>query len=608
MPKITPRPHPEDAAQRLVDAGIAPLLARIYAARGISDITQLETGLARLLPFTLLKNAQQMAVLLADAIAQNKKLLIVADYDCDGATACAVGLRGLRAFGARVDFIVPNRFEYGYGLTPEIVRLAHGSNPDILITVDNGIASVEGVAEANRLGMQVLVTDHHLPGDVLPNALCIVNPNQPGCDFPSKNLAGVGVMFYVLLALRAVLRIRGQMTEDRGRKLVELLDLVALGTIADVVKLDENNRILVQQGLLRIRAGRACAGINALLQIAKKDYTKVSGYELGFVVGPRLNAAGRLEDMGLGIACLLSDNNVEATQIAAKLDALNRERRSIEADMQEAALAALEHINPADGSSLAMFDETWHQGVIGILASRLKDKFHRPVIAFARAQTGELKGSGRSIPGLHLRDALDLLSKRYPHLLQKFGGHAMAAGVSIREEHFAEFQAVFEAIAQNLLSPADLTRIIETDGALDAADFSLDIARSLEQQVWGQGFPQPLFEGEFAVESQRVVGEKHLKLQLRHVTGEASGLREQLPGAPSRTNNSDSTVSGALLVANGTSHDAIRFFSADPMPERIRAVYKLALNEYNGKTTLQLIIEHWEACSGQALRHAQDAV
>ena len=502
-----------------------------------------------------------MAVLLADAIHQNKKLLIVADYDCDGATACAVGLRGLRLFGARVDFIVPNRFEYGYGLTPEIVQLAAQFKPDILVTVDNGISSVDGVLEANRLGMHVLVTDHHLPGDSLPDALCIVNPNQPGCTFPSKNLAGVGVMFYVLLALRAELRNRGLMTDEQGKKLVDLLDLVALGTVADVVKLDENNRILVQQGLLRIRAGRACAGINALLQIAKKDSAKVSSYELGFVVGPRLNAAGRLEDMSLGIACLLSDNETEATQIATKLDALNHERRSIEAEMQEAALAALEHINPTDSCSLALFDETWHQGVIGILASRLKDKFHRPVIAFARAQAGELKGSGRSIPGLHLRDALDLLSKRYPHLLQKFGGHAMAAGLSIREAHFEEFKSAFETIAQGLLSPADLTRMIETDGMLDAADFSLDIARSLEQQVWGQGFPQPLFEGEFKVESQRVVGEKHLKVKL-------------------------STPNGSF--------DAIRFFSAEPMPERIRAAYKLSLNEYNGKTTLQLLIEHWE--------------
>ncbi len=561
MPNIIPRPYPADSAQHLADTGIAPVLARIYAARGIRDVAQLNTGLGNLLPFNQLKNVQDMARILADAITANQKLLIVADYDADGATACAVGLRGLRTFGARVEFIVPNRFEYGYGLTPEIVRLAAQSSPDILITVDNGIASVEGVAEANRLGMQVLITDHHLPGDALPDARCIVNPNQVGCEFPSKNLAGVGVMFYVLLALRAELRIRGQMTEDRGRKLVELLDLVALGTVADVVKLDENNRILVQQGLQRIRAGRACAGINALLHVAKKNYAQVSSYELGFVVGPRLNAAGRLEDMSLGIACLLSDDANEAAQIAARLDALNRARRGIEADMQQAALAALEHINPSDSSSLALFDETWHQGVIGILASRLKDRYHRPVIAFARAQTGELKGSGRSIPGLHLRDALDLVAKRHPHLLQKFGGHAMAAGLSLREEHFDEFKAAFEAVAQSLLSPADLTQVIETDGPLAAHDFSLDIARSLEQQVWGQGFPQPLFEGRFSVQSQRVVGEKHLKTK---------------------------------LATSSATYDAIHFFHADPLPAEIHAVYSLAINEYNGNVSLQLIVRHWE--------------
>ncbi len=612
MPKIIPRSHPEDVAQRLTAAGITPLLARIYAARGISDATQLETGLGRLLPFTQLKNAQRMAVLLADAIAQNRKLLIVADYDADGATACAVGLRGLRVFGARVDFIVPNRFEYGYGLTPEIVQLAANSflqqeegrspprpsgdnqrlgcghlqpsrmtscftqrievrgKPDILITVDNGIASVEGVAEANRLGMQVLITDHHLPGDTLPDALCIVNPNQPGCDFPSKHLAGVGVMFYVLLALRAELRTRGAFTEKAEPNLGNLLDIVALGTVADVVKLDENNRILVQQGLQRIRAGRACAGINALLQVARKAAAKASAYELGFVVGPRLNAAGRLDDMGLGIQCLLTDDPAEAARIAAKLDALNRERRDIEADMQQAALAALEHINPADGYSLAMFDEGWHQGVIGILASRLKDRYHRPVVAFARSQNGELKGSGRSIHGLHLRDALDLVSRRHPHLLQKFGGHAMAAGLSIREEHFDEFRSAFEAIAQSLLSPADLTRVIETDGALAPADFSLDIAHSLEQQVWGQGFPQPIFENEFTVTNQRVVGEKHLKLTLR-------------PG------------SGQELSTAASAYDAIHFYSTDPLPECIHAVYSLGANEYNGSVNLQLIIRHWQA-------------
>ncbi|MBI4936630.1 MAG: single-stranded-DNA-specific exonuclease RecJ [Nitrosomonadales bacterium] len=574
MPKIIPRGYPENVARHLATSGITPLLARIYAARGILDAAQLDTGLGNLLPFTQLKNAQAMAILLADAIAQNKKLLIVADYDADGATACALGLRGLRAMGARADFIVPSRFEYGYGLTPEIVRLAAQSRPDILVTVDNGIASVEGVAEASRLGMQVLVTDHHLPGEALPDALCIVNPNQPGCDFPSKNLSGAGVMFYVLLALRAELRSRGAFADEKTEpNLGNLLDLVALGTVADVVKLDDNNRILVQQGLQRIRSGRACCGINALLQAAKKSPAQASVYELGFVVGPRLNAAGRLEDMGLGIACLLSDDPAEAAELAAQLDALNRERRSIEAGMQQAALAALERINPADSHSLSMFDESWHQGVIGILASRLKDKFHRPVIAFARAQDGELKGSGRSIPGLHLRDALDLVSKRHPHLLQKFGGHAMAAGLSIREEHFAEFRDAFESVAQSLLAPADLTRVIETDGALAPSDFSVGVARSLEQQVWGQGFPQPLFEGQFEVESQRVVGEKHLKLSLR-----------------SSPEQSSSPAAGAC--------DAIHFFSIEPLPERICAVFSLAINEFNGSASLQLVVRHWQAAEG----------
>jgi single-stranded-DNA-specific exonuclease len=561
MIQIRQRSYPTDTAQQLIDTGITPLLARIYAARGVSNVTQLNTSLQYLLPFTQLKNAQKMACLLADAIATQRKLLIVADYDADGATACAVGLRGLRILGAQVDFIVPNRFEYGYGLTPEIVRLAAQSTPDILITVDNGIASVEGVAEANRLGMQVLVTDHHLPGDALPDALCIVNPNQPGCNFPSKNLAGVGVMFYVLLALRAELRTRGAYTEKAEPNLGKLLDLVALGTVADVVKLDENNRILVQQGLQRIRSMRACCGINALLQIAGKNYAQVSSYELGFVVGPRLNAAGRLEDMSLGIACLISDDVTEAAKIAAQLDTLNHMRRNIEADMQQAALSTLEHITPTDSCSLSLFDETWHQGVIGILASRLKDRYHRPVIAFARSLNGEIKGSGRSIHNLHLRDALDLVSKRHPHLLQKFGGHAMAAGLSLREEHFDEFKIAFEAVAQSLLSPADLTKIIETDGLLTPSEFTLDIAHSLEQQVWGQGFPQPFFEGEFIVKSQRVVGEKHLKLKF-------------------------STSSAA--------YDAIHFFCVDPMPDCIRAVFNLAVNEYNGSTSLQLIVRHWQ--------------
>jgi len=562
MPQITPRSYPQDTAQVLAAAGISPLLARIYAARGITNQAQLETGLDGLVSFTHLKHAQQMAARLADAIAQDKKLLVVADYDADGATACAVALRGLRAFGAQVEYIVPNRFEYGYGLTPEIVWLAAESAPDILITVDNGIASVEGVAEANRLGMQVLVTDHHLPGDALPDAQCIVNPNQPGCGFPSKNLAGVGVMFYVLLALRAELRARGAFAEQPVPNLGNLLDLVALGTVADVVKLDDNNRILVHQGLQRIRAGRACAGISALFQVARKDAARATTYELGFIAGPRLNAAGRLEDMSLGIRCLLTDDAGEAAELAARLDDINRERRGIEAEMQQTALAALENITPADNYALALYDETWHQGVIGILASRLKDKFHRPVIAFAPAQNeGELKGSGRSIDGLHLRDALDLLAKRHPHLLQKFGGHAMAAGLSIRAEHLAEFQAAFEGVARELLSPADLTKIIETDGFLAKADLCMETARSLDRQVWGQGFPPPLFEGVFSVEQQRVVGEKHLKLKL----GADRGV-----------------------------FDAMLFFHADPLPGEIRAVYSLAVNEFNGSTTLQLIVRHWQ--------------
>ncbi|WP_035384399.1 single-stranded-DNA-specific exonuclease RecJ [Ferriphaselus sp. R-1] len=561
MPRIATRNYSADTARSLAGSGIPPLLARVYAARGIAVADELAGGLARLLPFERMKGARAMAVRLAEAIAAGKKLLVVADYDADGATACAVAVRGLRMFGARVEFIVPNRFEYGYGLTPEIVRLAAGAEPDLIVTVDNGIASVDGVAEANRLGIEVLVTDHHLPGDALPQAACIVNPNQPGCDFPSKHLAGVGVMFYVLLALRAELRERGAFAGREAPNLAVLLDLVALGTVADVVRLDQNNRILVQQGLARIRAGRACAGVAALLQIARKQAAQASTYELGFVVGPRLNAAGRLEDMSLGIRCLLSDDPEEAATLAQQLDELNRARRDIEADMQESALAALERVDPSEGSSLVIYNEDWHQGVIGILASRLKDRFHRPVIAFAQANEAELKGSGRSIPGLHLRDALDLVAKRHPHLIQKFGGHAMAAGVSVRAEHFEAFRAAFEAVAQELLSPADLTKVIETDGELAAAEFSLDMVRALEQQVWGQGFPQPSFEGEFTVQAQRVVGEKHLKLK---------------------------------LAAHRTQFEAIRFFNADELPERIRAVFKLAINEYQGNTSLQLIIEHCE--------------
>lgn len=566
MPEITPRSISDSAMQHLLDNGFSPALAKIFAARGIVDKKQLDTSLAALLPFDSLKNIHEMARLLADAIKTRKKLLVIADYDADGATACAVAMRGLRFFGASVDFIVPNRFEYGYGLTSEIVQLAAQlpQQPDILLTVDNGINSVEGVLKANQLGMQVFITDHHLPGDTLPDAACIVNPSQPGCTFPTKHLAGVGVMFYVLLALRAELRERGAFSHNLAMaepRLAELLDLVALGTIADVVKLDQNNRILVQHGLQRIRTGRACAGIKALLQVAGKSSSGISSLDLGFTVGPRLNAAGRLEDMSLGINCLLTDDPATALQIATRLDSLNRERRSIETEMQDSALEVLESVNPHDNFSIALFDESWHQGVIGILASRLKDKFHRPVIAFARANNGELKGSGRSIAGLHLRDALDLVSKRHPNLINKFGGHAAAAGLSISESDFPAFVAAFEQVSSELLGENDLLQRIETDGALDYAGMSLEMALKLDEQVWGQGFPAPQFNNYFKVINQRVVGEKHLKLS---------------------------------LAMNGKPIEAILFGRNMPLPEQIHAVYSLSINEYNGNQSLQLIIRYCE--------------
>lgn len=504
-----------------------------------------------------------MACLLADAIAAGKKLLVIADYDADGATACSVAVKGLRMFGAQIDFIVPNRFEYGYGLTPEIVHLAAEQQPDILLTVDNGIASISGVAEANRLGMQVFVTDHHLPGDELPDAACIVNPNQPGCDFPCKHLAGVGVMFYVLMALRAELRQRGAYHTQAEPKLAELLDLVALGTVADVVKLDQNNRVLVQQGLQRIRAGRACPGVNALITVARRTPRQITSQDLGFLLGPRLNAAGRLDDMSLGIQCLLSNDEDMALQLAGELDTLNRERRTIEADMRESADSILLQLEPEANYSITLFDPDWHQGVIGILASRLKDRYHRPVIIFAQANDQEIKGSGRSIPGLHLRDALDLVSKRYPKLIKKFGGHAAAAGLSIAKAELQQFNDAFEQVAQELLNENDLHQKIETDGELQQQEIQLEIAELLEQQVWGQGFPAPQFNNPFSVYSQRIVGEKHLKLQL-----------QADPSSPPI--------------------DAILFGDTGPLPQQIKAVYNLNVNEFRGNRTVQLIIQHWE--------------
>ena len=559
MVDIVTRTRDESAYAALIAGNVEPRMARLYAARNVKSAAELEYSMTALLAPAQLAHIDAAARLLADAIAANKKLLIVADYDADGATACAVGMRALSAMGARIEFVVPDRFKYGYGLTPEIVALAAEKNPDIIITVDNGIASVDGVAEANRRGIQVLVTDHHLPGDALPDAAVIVNPNQHGDAFASKNLAGVGVIFYVMLALRALLRAQGYFASRAEPNLADYLDLVALGTVADVVKLDHNNRILVEQGLMRIRAGRMCAGIRALLQVGGRDHRRASTYDLGFVVGPRLNAAGRLEDMSLGIACLLADNEASAYQLATRLDELNRQRRGIEAGMQDEALTSLAEIDVGQRYSLAIFEPGWHQGVVGILASRIREKYHRPVIAFASDGAGNLKGSGRSIQGLHLRDALDLVTKRHPQLISKFGGHAMAAGLTIPQAALAEFAKAFESVVRELLSPTDLLERIETDGALGADELSFDFARALEAQVWGQGFAAPAFTGAFRVLEQRVVGEKHLKLKL---------------GMGSAT------------------FEAMRFGSADALNPGIDAVFRPSINEFRGAATLQLILDH----------------
>src|SRR5690606_12029193 len=483
------------------------------AARGLIDTNELASELNALLPPPGLLHIDAAAVYLADAIAAGKKMVIVADYDCDGATACAVGLRGLRAMGAQVDYIVPNRFEYGYGLTPEIVELTvREKRPDIIVTVDNGIASIEGVAEAKRRGIDVVVTDHHLPGDRLPDARVIVNPNQPNCGFPSKNLAGVGVMFYVLLALRAEMRQRGIFDAQNQPRLDALLDLVALGTVADVVKLDANNRILVAQGLKRMRAGRMHEGVAALFRAAGREARRASPFDLGFALGPRLNAAGRLADMSLGIECLTTDDPGRAWAIAQQLDEINRERRTIEDDMQETALTLLESYNPQHKTTISVFDADWHQGVIGIVASRLKDKFYRPTITFADAGDGWIKGSGRSIAGFHLRDALDLVSKHAPSLIDKFGGHAMAAGLTIRATALGAFTDAFETVRKSLLERHQLERVIETDGPLESGYFTTQFIELLESQVWGQGFAPPLFCDEFRIVNQRILKERHLKL------------------------------------------------------------------------------------------------
>ncbi len=562
MTRIVTRNSSPRTTWQLEQEGLHPLLARLYAARGVTSRAELDYELKSLLPPASLTHATDAAVLLADAIEAEARLLIVGDYDCDGATATAVGMRALKALGADVDFLLPDRFKLGYGLSPEIVDLAAQRSPDLIITVDNGIASLEGVARAQEHGIATLITDHHLPGESLPDADCIVNPNQPGCDFPSKCIAGVGVMFYVMLALRAELRERGFFAERPEPNFADLLDLVALGTVADVVKLDRNNRILVSQGLKRVRAGRLKAGLAALFKTAGRDPRKATALDFGFIVAPRLNAAGRLADMRLGVECLLTDDPARALQIAQELDAFNRERRDIEADMQAQALHLLEGMAVDEtAAGVALFDPGWHEGVVGILASRIKDKLHRPVFAFAPGEGGLIKGSGRSIPGLHLRDALDLVAKRHPDLLVRFGGHAMAAGATLKAEDFSTFRDSFAAVANELLAPADLTRTLETDGPLEGSYLSLATARLLENEIWGQGFPAPLFVDEFEVEQQRVLKDKHLKLKLRK---------------------------------GNTRIEAIQFNFSQQPGSQARLTFRLAINEYMGVESPQLMIEHLE--------------
>jgi single-stranded-DNA-specific exonuclease len=564
MTKIVQRQTQPKAAKQLEASGVSALMARLLSVRGVTEARQISANLSHLLPPDTLTHNATMAKLLADAIQANKQLLVIGDYDADGATATAVAIKGLRAFGAKVQFLVPNRFEYGYGLTPEIVALAAKQSPDVIITVDNGIASVEGVAAANALGIQVLITDHHLPGQELPQAACIINPNQHGCMFASKNLAGVGVMFYALLALRAEFRARGTYALTAELNLTELLDLVALGTVADLVKLDDNNRILVEQGLRRIRAGACSPGILALLRVSGRQSQTTHAQDLGFSVGPRLNAAGRLDDMTLGIQCLLAETDIEATKIAQQLQDLNLQRRSIEADMQEGASLSLDDIDVANQFSISMYQADWHQGVIGILASRIKERYHRPVIVFADAGEGLLKGSGRSIAGLHLRDALDLLSKHQPDLILKFGGHAMAAGLTIKQLDFELFNQGFEAVVRSLITETDLESVLEVDGGLNPTDMTFSTAQLLENQVWGQGFAPPLFYDEFEVINQRILADKHLKLTLK-------------------------TIDKPLVI------DAIYFNQSTLLAGTIQAAYQLQTNSYNGVQKVQLNLQYIES-------------
>ncbi len=564
--KISSRDVPPRAVYVLEQAGVHPLLARLYAARGVIANEELDNGLGKLiLPSEMLGTAAA-AKLLADAIAADKKLCIVADYDCDGATACAVGVRGLKLLGAKnVSYLVPDRVIDGYGLTASIAKRVKQSGADVLITVDNGIASVEGVEVARSLGMQVVVTDHHLPGPVLPQADVLVNPNQPDCAFPSKCIAGVGVMFYVLMALRAELRSRGVFTAETQPKLDALLPLVALGTVADVVKLDANNRRLVAQGLKRIRAGALPAGLSSLFTAAGRHAPTATAFDFGFALGPRINAAGRLSDMTLGIECLITDDALRADELARQLDTINRERREIESGMRDQAMEIVDSLideSEEPHAAMCVFDPEFHEGVVGIVASRIKDRLHRPTFVFAASQAPgkehELKGSGRSIPGFHLRDALDLVAKRHPGVLVKFGGHAMAAGCTIEEENFDTFEYALNQVASEWLDAATLTRRMETDGPLAPEYRRADLVDTLHKEVWGQGFAPPTFSEEVEVVSQRLVGEKHLAVKLKH---------------------------------QGTPVDGIWFGHTESLPAKVKLAFRLDADEWQGVKRVRFLIE-----------------
>jgi single-stranded-DNA-specific exonuclease len=560
-----------ESIRRRLPEDLHPVLRRVYAARNIAGGDELDNSLNRLHAPADLKGVPQAVELLLAALMRQERILVIGDFDADGATSSALMVAALRKLGAeQVDYLVPNRFAFGYGLTPEIVEVASARAPNLIITVDNGISSLSGVTAARQRGIRVLITDHHLPGNELPDADAIVNPNQPGDTFPSKNLAGVGVAFYLLMALRGRLRECGwfQQGEREEPNLADFLDLVALGTVADLVPLDHNNRVLVQQGLQRIRSGRCRPGIRALLEVAGRNAERLVAADFGFAVGPRLNAAGRLDDMSLGIECLLAANLTEARQFAERLDALNRERREIEAEMKTQALELVQRLHIDSEQlpvGLCLYNPDWHQGVIGILASRIKERFHRPVIVFARSGPDELKGSARSIPGLHIRDTLDAIAAHHPELLQKFGGHAMAAGLSLAESGLPAFEAAFQEELHNRLEEEALTGVLESDGALQAGEFKLELAEILRSAgPWGQGFPEPLFDGWFTVVNCRVVGEHHLKLALRPQDGRQ--------------------VLDAIAFNQAADHQLQK-------GQRVRLAYRLDSNEYRGLLGLQLIIE-----------------